>query len=89
MSAEAAKASQLAEPMVAASKMLNTILRQRAIEACPDESDRWPFSLSVLETLLATYVAMSAPPDELEERIELTLRHVAWAARSMAKERRP
>lgn len=80
------KAERLGPSMVAATQMLNKILRQRAVEACPDEGDRWPWCLSVLEMLLATYVVTSAPdPESLQERIELTLSHVAAAALKMGE----
>ncbi|HEY1491210.1 MAG TPA: hypothetical protein VGF35_01165, partial [Steroidobacteraceae bacterium] len=64
--------------------LLHRQLRDLSLDACPDPHDRYPFCLSVLETLLATYVAHSTPDDDdLDERIALTVRHIETAAREM------
>jgi hypothetical protein len=81
------KARDLAPDMVTVSQTLHVALREAAAQCCPDEEDRLPFRLAVLETMLAVHLAVSAREHgDMDGLIALSQRHLAEASREFYSE---
>ena len=77
------RAHKLGLPMLAAASALYGALVEMAEEACANPKDRFPFCLAVLEATLGHAVARAETDlADLEERIEISQRHVATVART-------